>query len=882
MNFKLEARGSLIVGREFIEYCNATILEEILEADKENGWLWPSEVDKHKDLITFYDRDGFKITKYNFGKNWECGRTHSSKSISTLSSRTKATVFNARNAELKKANPDCFGLKDIDMVNGGFTVIYQLAMKFGMKPEEVKNIKLYLDHRDAQLELIMGTFSVDKCLAKNLFIILSFGGNMNTWIKKHNIVDCKKADGFYKKLDIIDGITKECITIGKQYVFEYPEVIAKFAKNKPDNIYQDYDGNKYGTAMACIYHEQENRCLDILMLECGMPKEAYLQHDGATINFDEVYEKTGLTMEEILPVVHSEIERQLGLIVKYEHKSFDANPMPRKQVVRDIDNYLRFERDIFNGLNTFEEKKRYFEIFFCKIKIPEVRFIYQKFDKTSSANTMTTYTEDGLKQWGRNLFYDEVVLKGGKNSKVEVIEKTPFVPEWMRKETMREYDQLTFMPTNKIMEGLGYWDGVDREHFNSFRGYSPKCLPPTKKRLTQNSKDKLLKPWLDVVFELCGGEQEYCDKYLNFLAHMIQKPSEKPPVAFIIKSVQGVGKNKTLEPIAKMLNDYFITSSDIGDFVGDHANGFVQKLLVNMNECQMTKNSFEQTGRIKSFITENTISLNEKHEKRIVIPNFARLIAFTNDRVGLPIDFKTGNRRFEVFQATDKYADMPEKFWEQRINQWNSPEFIPVLYEFLNNRDISNIKWRPSITKGYIEMCSQFTPIEVLFLEDFMTKGYIDTTIQSKLLYQYFVGFAERAGYKKDLIVTNHKLTNLLTDLNIGIEKQKVSGESVIYLGDLKDIRKKLIAKKLIEPDEGEEAMKVVEKEFELLDDELNYEDDESETIDDNIMIEDNTSTTSETSTIETIETIETITYNQLGDNITSHTNNNILQQLFM
>jgi hypothetical protein len=278
-----------------------------------------------------------------------------------------------------------------------------------------------------------------------------------------------------------------------------------------------------------------------------------------------------------------------------------------------------------------------------------------------------------------------------------------------------------------------------------------------------------------------------------------------------------------------MLNDYFITSSDIGDFVGDHANGFVQKLLVNMNECQMTKNSFEQTGRIKSFITENTISLNEKHEKRIVIPNFARLIAFTNDRVGLPIDFKTGNRRFEVFQATDKYADMPEKFWEQRINQWNSAEFVPVLYEFLNNRDISNIKWRPSITKGYIEMCSQFTPIEVLFLEDFMTKGYTDPKIPSAALYNYFVAFAERAGYKKDLILTNHKLTNLLTDLNIGIEKQKINGEAFIYLGDLADIRKKLIAKKLIEPDEGEAVMQVAEKEFELLDDELEYEDDEED-----------------------------------------------------
>jgi hypothetical protein len=797
-----------------------------LEADKEIGYLWESEQKKLRNGISFFDRDGKKQSKYNFGKGKEYGRTFNSKSIGNYCSRVCSTICSARNEELKKQENFKYGLMDIDMVNSGYTIIYQMALKLKIQPSELKNIKLYIDNRDLQLSTVEHVFSVDKPLAKQLFITLSFGGTVNTWIKEYGVADIKTEKGTTKTLPILDGIIAEFIKIGKEFELQHPEIRPKLKKNTPDN----YEGNKYGATLAEEYGEHENKCLDILLRECGYPEEFIPQHDGAKINMDEVYSITGLTPKEVMDAVNTSIELELDLKVKYDAKEFDSNPMPTKKVCQNLDNYLRFETARFNEYNTFEEKKRYFEIFHCKIKMPEVRYIYQKFDRLSSANSITPYTEDGLQKYGRNLFYNEVVLKGGKNSKVEVLEPAPFISRWIREENIREYDQFTFEPENKIMEGLGHWDGIQREHFNSFRGYSPKCLPPDGKQFNQKTKDKLLKHWYEVVFELCGGVQEQCDAYLDFLAHMIQKPNEKPPIAFIIKSVQGVGKNKTLEPIAKMLNDYFITSSNIEDFVGEHANGFVQKLLVNMNECQMNKNSFDQVGRIKSFITEDTISLNEKNEKRITVRNWARLLAFTQERAPFPIDFKTGNRRFQVFQATTKFAGMPDEFWAPRIKLWNSDEFVSILYDFLNTRDISNIKWKPIRTQGYIEMCAQFTPVEVLFLEDFFTQRYTEPMIASSLMYNYYTQFADRAGYKKDLIVTNPKLTNLLKDLDIGIEKRKIDGQSFLYLGDISELRNRLIIKGLIEPDDGEEITKAPEKEYEELDLTLEYEDDEEDT----------------------------------------------------
>lgn len=84
------------------------------------------------------------------------------------------------------------------------------------------------------------------------------------------------------------------------------------------------------------------------------------------------------------------------------------------------------------------------------------------------------------------------------------------------------------------------------------------------------------------------------------------------PICFIIKGSQGTGKNVFLDCIGNLINsDYYITSSNPKDFFGDYAEGFYRKLLVNINEVEL-KDTFDFEGKIKSFITEDTITLNAK------------------------------------------------------------------------------------------------------------------------------------------------------------------------------------------------------------------------------------------------------------------------------
>ena len=139
---------------------------------------------------------------------------------------------------------------------------------------------------------------------------------------------------------------------------------------------------------------------------------------------------------------------------------------------------------------------------------------------------------------------------------------------------------------------------------------------------------------------------------------MIQKPAERLPIAFILKGAQGTGKSLLVDTIGELLGrKHYITSSKPEDFFGTFAEGFLNKLLVNMNECE-GKDTIDFEGRLKSFITESSITINQKGIRPFQVNNYARLIITTNKQNPIKIDITSKDRRYIVFQSTNKFIDI--------------------------------------------------------------------------------------------------------------------------------------------------------------------------------------------------------------------------------
>jgi hypothetical protein len=806
INYDLMERQNGFNGHEFVERADPIILKQIKKGNK--NLLWVSEEKKVNCVLALLGINGWFKNLYGSSSRKRFGRIFGQSSIGSLFGPIKNTLFSRR--------PE---LKDIDMENGGITIIYQIGRLLGVNDSDLTNIKHYIKNREECLSMVETIYKVDKCIAKQLFIIIANGGTVNTWIDEYEIVVPLTKEGKPVSYNLIEALRREFKIIGATYLENYPDaekVVRELNKGT---------GNIQGKALAELYQDTEEQCLEILMTELGFPLEAYLQHDGATVNMDEVSQNTDLPLEEILKRVTTKIKRCLGLDVVYRVKPF-GETLKLGELDEDEVEFTRFEEDVFEALPSFAEKKRYFEIFHFFIKIPEARYYYQKFNRLNCKDQLIPFCETGLKKAYKNLFYKKPVEAGGCKNKKIVLKDAEFINDWMEKIDRRGYDDLEFIPKNEISKPITYWDGIKTEHYNSFRGYSRKCLFNTP--LDKETKAELLEPWIDLVFEICGAEQKHMDAYLDFLAHLIQKPNEKFPKAIIIKSLQGVGKNVTLEPIGKMLGEYYLSCADMDAFSGTFNNGFFQKILVNMNECQTNQKSLDYEGKLKSWITEEWMSMNEKFEKRKDVRNIARILGFTNKQRPFPLDVRSVNRRLEAFQSTEKYSmqrmkeiytdEEIKQFWIERIELFKSDDFIATLYEFLSTRDISKISTLPIITAAYIEMCAQYTPIEVLYLEWLfpqLEEGFIsldeDNSIGSSELYKTFEAFAEQFGVKKEVMVHQHKFTLSLQDLNVGITSKKVNGLKRIYM-DWRSVKKELIIKLLIRPDENEEIVEEAPK----------------------------------------------------------------------
>ena len=350
---------------------------------------------------------------------------------------------------------------------------------------------------------------------------------------------------------------------------------------------------------------------------------------------------------------------------------------------------------------TYELRKAYIERFLSKIQVPDACFIFQNGDLRKGE----MYPEPHIyaQQTIKCLF--QPIMSGKCDGFGNPIS---FYDEWMKDASHRLYRKYDFIPYS-----VNHPPPTDV--FNMFMGFNPSIYG-------EPVDAKVLDVWFDLCLALCGDNKEDADYFQSFIANIFQDPVSRPPICLIFKGNQGTGKNMVLDAIGNMIGqDHYISSSNPKDFFGDHAEGFYRKLLVNLNEAE-GRDTFEFEGRIKSFITEPSITVNPKFVRPTTVQNHARCIITTNKPTPIPIDVKSTDRRYVVYQTSDRFKKYNSHTWTKMYWHFRKPEFMATLYRYYMSKDLSQIDWRNDrpITAAYREMCNMFSPTEALFMEDYI------------------------------------------------------------------------------------------------------------------------------------------------------------------
>ncbi len=234
---------------------------------------------------------------------------------------------------------------------------------------------------------------------------------------------------------------------------------------------------------------------------------------------------------------------------------------------------------------------------------------------------------------------------------------------------------LSWSGKNYKPGGVGFYPVPDKCPDDVFNLYEGLALEPIEGDCTV-----YLNHLLRVV---CAGNEEAYQYLIQWMAHIIQKPDEKPSVAIVMKSVPGTGKGTTVKPLLQILGQYAAHINGAGHISGRFNSILANKLLVFADEVTICKSS--EADRLKAIISEPTFNLERKGIDAEPMPNFARLIFASNSTQVLQAGIR--ERRYLVLEPSPEKAQSRDYF--DQLYRWFNDGGAAKLLWYLKGVDLS-------------------------------------------------------------------------------------------------------------------------------------------------------------------------------------------------
>lgn len=243
---------------------------------------------------------------------------------------------------------------------------------------------------------------------------------------------------------------------------------------------------------------------------------------------------------------------------------------------------------------------------------------------------------------------------------------------------------------NKKLGGCTFQPAVHKvpgDVFNLFRGYR---LEPQEGDCT---------PFLDHIhYVTCAGDKKIAKAVIQFFAHMLQKPDEKPSWAILLKSLEGTGKGSMMRPFLEILGAYYIYLNGEDQLVQRFNYCVANRLLMFIDEVQV--NDTKVYNKLRGIISEPTITMEPKGIDVFQVPNLARLV-FTSNHERVLIAGQR-ERRFLVLTPDEQHIGDDKYF--NRYYQWLKNGGASHLLHHLMNVDVSDFNpHKAPVTQALID-----------------------------------------------------------------------------------------------------------------------------------------------------------------------------------
>ncbi|GAC15488.1 primase-helicase family protein [Aliiglaciecola lipolytica] len=347
------------------------------------------------------------------------------------------------------------------------------------------------------------------------------------------------------------------------------------------------------------------------------------------------------------------------------------------------------------------------------------------------------------------------------------------------------------------------WSG--KKYFPDGLAYCPddKLCPTTQYNLytgfAVKPKEGEITPFIDHIHEvICDGQTEVSHYLLQYFAHMIQKPQEKPSVAVVMKSVQGAGKGSMMEPFKQILGANVTQTNGAYLVAGRFNNSIGNRILVFADEVELTNKKI--ADKLKALISEKSVYLERKGFDAVEFPNYLRFIFASNHDHVLLAGIK--ERRYLVLEPSDKFAQ--DKAYFNRYFEWLDNDGAAHLLHYLQNMDISDFDPRRApITKALQdEILANLSPQqEYLIYELSLEKPFGACRVSPNDVFVRFDDFLKEKQIRFSMPQIRSIIGKLFSKL--GIPSTGKRGVNLMYQLPEPETLRKILANRLgVSPDD--------------------------------------------------------------------------------
>ena len=245
--------------------------------------------------------------------------------------------------------------------------------------------------------------------------------------------------------------------------------------------------------------------------------------------------------------------------------------------------------------------------------------------------------------------------KRNKNGKLVTISASKWLDQNRAVEQMTWCPGLPMLILNRLVVDGGW---IEREGVTCFNLYRPPRI-----KLGDATKAG---PWIDHVHKVFDAPGDAAH-IIHWLAHRVQRPSEKINHALMLGGEQGIGKDTMLEPVKHAVgpwNFHEITPANLsGDF-----NGYVKSIILRINEArdlgEANRFDFYDHTKIYAAAPPDVLRANEKYLREHYVFNVLGLIITTNhktDGIYLPAE----DRRHYVAWSNHTKEEFSPQYWQE-------------------------------------------------------------------------------------------------------------------------------------------------------------------------------------------------------------------------